>query len=81
MSSGQSLTQQALLLPVDERAELARRLIISLESEAPDADAEQLWNEEIKARMAEVDRGDVEPVDWRDAIQRTRDLLNRGGQK
>lgn len=56
-----SIKEQALHLPVDERASLARRLLESLD-ELPAKEAEQLWAEEAGRRAAEIDSGDVGPV-------------------
>ena len=66
-----------LELPDKERAELARRLILSLESADYDADAEELWAAEIERRLEAVERGETVPVDWRPAVERIRKSLRR----
>jgi putative addiction module component (TIGR02574 family) len=71
------LLSRALEMPVRERAELARRLLLSLETADFDADVEEAWAEEIEARLSAVDRGDSIPVDWRPAIDRIRGSLRR----
>lgn len=58
------LEAEALELPLSERAQLARRLIISLDEDAgeePDA-VERAWEEEIRRRLEEVDAGTAELV-------------------
>ena len=77
MAPEQDLTAQAMNLPADQRAQLARRLILSLESPDYDADADQLWEREIEQRLAAIDRGEVEPLEWRESIERIRQSLHR----
>ena len=48
----QEIEEQALQLPVDERAFLAERLISSLDEEE-DPEAERLWVEEAERRYKE----------------------------
>jgi putative addiction module component (TIGR02574 family) len=76
MAAEQELTAQAMSLPADQRAQLARRLILSLESPDYDADADQLWGREIEQRLAAIDRGEVEPLEWRASIDRIRQSLH-----
>ena len=55
---------EALELPPQERAQLVRRLIASLDEEAgvdPDA-VERAWGEEIARRMAELEAGTAELI-------------------
>src|SRR5688500_10579901 len=63
--STQALYNAALRLSESERAELAARLIESLDPEADD-DIESAWSAEIQKRLAELDSGEVTPVDWTD---------------
>jgi len=77
MSIDPDLADHALMLPVAERAELAQLLILSLESEVGDPEAEQLWDEEIQSRIAALDRGEAQTVDWREAVAGARDSLKR----
>ncbi len=53
----------ALRLSERERAELAGRLIDSLESEF-DEDAEEVWEQEIARRLEISDSGNVVRVPW-----------------
>lgn len=57
------LLDEALRLPEGDRAELAAKLIESLDGE-PDADVDAAWAEEIERRCAAVDAGDAVTSDW-----------------
>ena len=65
--------ERALALPPEERAALADSLIESLDTET-DADASELWDEEIRNRVAELDAGSVQTIPWPDVRAR---LLSR----
>jgi len=75
MSIAQEIADVALTLSEAERAELAHRLLLSLEPEDFDADSEAAWTAEIKARMAKVDKGEFSAANWRDVIARIRGSL------
>jgi hypothetical protein len=64
----------ALGLGARERAELASRLIASLD-ESEDEDAESWWDAEIQRRLALVDSGDAIFHDADEVIQKLRDRL------
>jgi len=51
-----SLKENALALPEEERAELARDLVASLDG-AADVDAIDQWDAELLRRLAEVEAG------------------------
>jgi putative addiction module component (TIGR02574 family) len=62
------ILQDALSLSEQERAEIAARLIDSLD-EARDAEAaavEEAWAAEIERRCAGLDAGTTGATDWRD---------------
>ena len=61
-----TLLADALLLPDAERADLATRLIESLDPGVDD-DAESAWDAEIRDRLDDLDAGRVRPVPWREA--------------
>ena len=56
------LYDTALQLPDSERAELAAKLIESL-----DTDVDTAWDTEIKRRIGELDSGEVTAVPWPEA--------------
>ena len=57
------LREDALRLPGDERARLARELIESLEG-PPDEEVQRLWLAEIERRVQEVQAGTVSLLEW-----------------
>ena len=59
----QELLREASQLPENDRAELAGRLIQSLEG-PPDQDVEAAWADEIERRIREIDEGKVETIPW-----------------
>jgi len=68
---------EALRLPEQERAELAARLISSLEPKADD-DVDAAWVAEIERRCAELDAGTAVTSDWNDVRRRIEeDILRR----
>jgi putative addiction module component (TIGR02574 family) len=48
---------EVLSLPREARAEIAHRLLVSLEDEKPDARAEAAWKSEIRRRRRQVRLG------------------------
>lgn len=72
MTKFESVLSQALELDEDERQMLALRLEASLgEAKEPGYDA--AWEAEIKRRVDELERGEVELVEWEEV---RRDLMN-----
>lgn len=68
----------ALALPREERAELAKELLESLDEATDEVDA--AWAREIGRRAQEVADGTVELVDWETARERiARRLRERRG--
>jgi putative addiction module component (TIGR02574 family) len=57
---------EALALPSEERARIARELLRSLDDEEPDDPAaiEQAWTEELARRLDEMDAGTAITEDW-----------------
>jgi putative addiction module component (TIGR02574 family) len=74
--SKRKVLEAALALPVDERAELAREIIASLDG-SPDEGADDAWIDEIDRRVREVEAGTVETVDWPEAERRVMERLRR----
>jgi hypothetical protein len=77
MSTCNDILAQALGLPVEDRALLARDLLVSLESEGFDDDAEAAWAREIEARSEAVARGEFTATDWRESVERIRQELTK----
>jgi putative addiction module component (TIGR02574 family) len=77
MAIQSDLVDRAMHLSDDDRAELARRLILSLEPTAFDSDAEQAWDAEIARRLKEYNKGGVTPIDWRDATDRAQQAIRK----
>jgi len=55
------VTRQAMALTLQERAELAQRLLLSLD-EAPESEIEQRWIEEAERRLDEYRKGAVRAI-------------------
>ena len=58
-----SVRDEALKLPEDERARLASDLLASLDGEAEDS-VEAAWAAEVERRKGEVERGEARLVPW-----------------
>jgi putative addiction module component (TIGR02574 family) len=65
----QRILQDALNLPEEERAEVAARLIESLE-EATDPDLDEAWAAEIERRCVALDAGEAVASDWEEVRRR-----------
>ena len=63
------ILEDVLALPDDQRAELAARLLQSLDREV-DPDAEEAWAVEIERRCAALDAGEATLSDWHDVRRR-----------
>jgi hypothetical protein len=70
------IEQSALNLDEKSRAELAKRLLVSLE-ETIDEDIEQAWIEEIKHRKAQVESGEVETIPGKEVLEKARNLIKK----
>ena len=78
-SRAQQLLQDALALPLDERADVAAELLASLdeaEAEHP-ADVEAAWAAEIERRARRVMAGESTGIPWEDVRRRAEDELRR----
>jgi putative addiction module component (TIGR02574 family) len=69
------LVQRTMHLSQSDRAELARQLIVSLETDPLDVNVDQAWEAEIARRITAYDQGEMTSVDARDAIARIRASL------
>ncbi|MBF0153428.1 MAG: addiction module protein [Magnetococcales bacterium] len=61
----ETIMEQALTLPVKERAMMAHRLILSLDhQEETSLQTETLWQAEMTRRLQEVETGSVVCLPW-----------------
>ena len=68
------LQKAALSLPEEERAILARSLLISLDTES-EGEIEQAWIAEARSRVKELDKGHVKPIPAEAAREKAKRLL------
>lgn len=65
------IEQELLSLPQRERAELAHRLIVSLDASNPtQEDVDAAWLAEVKRRDGEMERGDVQAIRYEEAMRK-----------
>ena len=65
----EAVLKQALTLPEDDRADIAGALLESLQP-AEEADVEAAWRQEVAARVAALDAGEVETLPWEEVRNR-----------
>lgn len=70
----ETLEQTVLHLPIQQRAELAHKLLLSLEDQSEDEIAEA-WRIEALRRSAEIDSGAVKTISAEEASAAVRLLL------
>jgi putative addiction module component (TIGR02574 family) len=68
------IESEALGLPVQDRAALAQRLLLSLE-DVSEAEFERLWADESVRRVAEFDAGNSLSISGEEVAKKARDLL------
>lgn len=68
------LEAEIFSLPLQDRAALAQRLLLSLE-EVSESEFEQFWGEESARRLAECDAGKVQSVPGSAVAEKARALL------
>ena len=73
MSKDEKLVSQALSLPSGSRAQLAEKIIESLENET----IEKIWLSEAKKRRDEVRSGQVKPIEGEEVLRRIKNLINK----
>lgn len=56
------ITQLALTLPVDQRAQVANALLASLDDTADSAAVHEAWTAEIKSRVDDITSGRVQTL-------------------
>lgn len=67
----EKIVGRALQAPPKDRAVIAERLISSLDA-ATDLDVEIAWQEEIRKRVEEVNKGDIDCIPWEVVRERLR---------
>ena len=70
----QTVEHEALLLPTEDRAKLAQKLLLSLDT-LFEEELEQAPLIEADRRARELDRGDVQPISAEDVRRKARTLL------
>jgi putative addiction module component (TIGR02574 family) len=65
----------ALALPEPERRALVAALSDSFEE--PAVELPEGWREEISGRIAQLERGEVEPIEWSEVEARIQRILSR----
>lgn len=75
--NAEAVLREALTLPETDRADIAGALLRSLEP-VKETDVEAAWREEVAARVAALDAGDVETIPWKDLRDR---LFARLGER
>jgi putative addiction module component (TIGR02574 family) len=70
----QTIEQEALNLPIEDRAGLAEKLLSSLDA-LTEQEAERLWLMEVQRRCAEIDQGLVELVSAEEMEHRIQAIL------
>jgi len=61
---------EALSVPRDARAEIAHRLLVSLENEDFSDDVSEAWREEIPRRRQDFREGKANPISAEEALRR-----------
>ena len=70
------IQHSALELDENQRADLAKKLIDSLDQQFDD-DIEQAWMDEVKRRKAEIQSGTVSLISGQEVHKAARDLLKK----
>ena len=70
----QSLEHEALRLSPEDRAKLAQKLLLSLDT-LSEEELEQAWLIEADRRAREIDRGNVQPISAEEVRLKSRALL------
>lgn len=66
--NGAQVLEKALVLPPDERAELAARLLSSLDTERQ-CKIDEMWPEEAEDRIDALERGEIRAVSVKEAFE------------
>ena len=69
-----AIEQEALRLPLEDRAQLAQKLLLSLDA-LSEKERDEVWLTEADRRARELDRGEVQPVSADEVRQKVKALL------
>jgi len=69
-----TVEHDALRLPPEDRAKLAQKLLLSLDT-LSEKELEQAWLMEADRRAREIDRGETQPIPAEEVRRKTRSLL------
>jgi putative addiction module component (TIGR02574 family) len=64
------IVNAALALPIEERAKLAKQILVSLETSQ--AQIDEAWRDEIERRIREIDQGEVELLPGEEVLKELR---------
>ena len=67
-ATSEQILQDALALPLEERAQLIERLLATFQG-PPDPALDQLWANEAHDRLDAYDRGELDAVDVEDVFE------------
>ena len=67
----EKILEQALEMPPKDRAAIAERLILSLDVQT-DSEVEVTWQQEIRKRVAEIEKGEVVCIPWEEVREQLR---------
>lgn len=70
------LAERGKELAPEDRSRLVDMLLVSLH-EAPVAEVEAAWDEEVERRLAAYDRGEVQAIDGAEVLAKARRLAER----
>ena len=73
--NGEELFREAAGLPEAERAELAGKLLESIEGE-PEEGVEAAWAEEVERRVRQIEAGEVKTIPWEEVRAKLHARLN-----
>jgi len=68
MTTPSQIVDAAMALDASQRAEVAHQLLLSLEPDDFDADADSAWAGEIRRRLLDIREGRVILRDWDEAL-------------
>jgi len=69
-----SIHGEALNLPLDDRAKLEEKLLLSFDLSTEEK-TKDLWLVEAQRRAGEIDSGDIQPIPAEDVLRKARALL------